>query len=172
MQEFKNSSANHLGMPLPKGCVRFYRRDDKGQLDFTGENDIDHTPKDETIRRHAGNAFDMIGERSRTNYRADFNARWLDESFEIKVRNHKSEPVESVSSSLSIAGRIGRFIKNSDPFKKLDGRPMEFPVRIPSAAKAGRAPFATNRPVKRTGFESCVVAHKLWRLGLFCENTQ
>src|ERR1700730_13104636 len=37
MQEFKNSSENHLGMPLPKGRVRFYRRDDDGQLEFTGE---------------------------------------------------------------------------------------------------------------------------------------
>src|SRR5882762_6638393 len=58
MQEFKNSTANHLGMPLPKGRVRFYRRDDDGQLEFTGENDIDHTPKDETIRLYTGNAFD------------------------------------------------------------------------------------------------------------------
>jgi hypothetical protein len=49
MQEFKNSTVNHLGMPLPKGRVRFYRRDDDGQLEFTGENDIDHTPKDEMI---------------------------------------------------------------------------------------------------------------------------
>ena len=36
MQEFKNSTANHLGMPLPKGRVLFYRRDDDGQLEFTG----------------------------------------------------------------------------------------------------------------------------------------
>jgi hypothetical protein len=64
MQEFKNSSDNHLGMPLPKGRVRFHRRDDDGQLEFTGENNIDHTPKDETIRLYTGNAFDMTGERS------------------------------------------------------------------------------------------------------------
>src|SRR5260370_18539397 len=84
MQEFKNSIENHLGMPLPKGRVRFYRRDDDGQLEFTGENDIDHTPKDETIRLYTGRAFDMTCDRNRTAYRADFNARWLDESFEIK----------------------------------------------------------------------------------------
>jgi hypothetical protein len=47
------------------------------QLEFTTENDIDHTPKDETIGLYAGNAFDMTGERSRTEYRPDFNARWL-----------------------------------------------------------------------------------------------
>src|SRR5229473_638888 len=131
MQEFKNSSENHLGMPLPKGRVRFYRRDDDGQLEFTGENDIDHTPKDETIRLYTGNAFDMTGERTRTEYRADFNARWLDESFEIKVRNHKSEPVE-----VRVVEHLYRWtswdiIKNSDPFKKLDSRTIEFLVQIP-----------------------------------------
>ncbi len=131
MQEFKNSLENHLGMPLAKGRVRFYRRDDDGQLEFTGENDIDHTPKDETIRLYTGNAFDMTGERSRTDYRADFNARWLDESFEIKVRNHKNEPVE-----VRIVEHLYRWtnwdiIKNSDPFKKLDSRSMEFLVQIP-----------------------------------------
>jgi hypothetical protein len=131
MQEFKNSSENHLGMPLPKGRVRFYRRDDDGQLEFTGENDIDHTPKDETIRLYTGNAFDMTGERIRTEYRADFNERWLDESFEIKVRNHKSEPVE-----VHIVEHLYRWtswdiLKKSDPFKKLDSRTVEFVAQIP-----------------------------------------
>ena len=131
MQELKNSSENHLGMPLPKGRVRFYRRDDDGQLEFTGENDIDHTPKDETIRLYTGSAFDMTGERSRTEYRADFNARWLDESFEIKVRNHKGEPVE-----VRIVEHLYRWtswdiLKNSDPFKKRDSRTVEFLVQIP-----------------------------------------
>jgi hypothetical protein len=130
MQEFKNSSENHLGMPLPKGRVRFYRRDDDGQLEFTGENNIDHTPKDETINLYTGNAFDMTGERTRTEYRSDFNARWLDESFEIKVRNHKSEPVE-----LRVVEHLYRWtnwdiLKNSDPFKKLDSRTVEFLAQI------------------------------------------
>jgi hypothetical protein len=132
MQEFKNSAENHLGMPLPKGRVRFYRRDDDGQLEFTGENDIDHTPKDETIRLYTGNAFDMTGERNRTEYRADFNARWIDESFEIKVRNHKSEPVE-----VRIVEHLYRWtswdiLKNSDPFNKIDSRTMEFLVQVPA----------------------------------------
>lgn len=131
MQEFKNSAENHLGMPLPKGRVRFYRRDDDGQLEFTGENDIDHTPKDETIRLYTGNAFDMTGERTRTEYRADFNAHWIDESFEIKVRNHKSAAVE-----VRIVEHLYRWtnwdiLKNSDPFKKIDSKTMEFNVQIP-----------------------------------------
>src|ERR1700693_6197330 len=50
MREFVNSQANHLGMPLPKGRVRFYRRNDDRQIEFTGENVIDHTPRDDTLR--------------------------------------------------------------------------------------------------------------------------
>ena len=68
MEEFKNSEVNHLGIALPKGKLRFYRRDTDGHLEFIGENTIDHTPKDETIRVYTGNSFDVVGERKRTNY--------------------------------------------------------------------------------------------------------
>ncbi len=135
MQEFKNSTEKHLGMPPPKGRVRFYRRDDDGQLEFTGENNIDHTPKDETLRLFTGSAFDMTGERTRTDYRSDFNARWIDESFEIKVRNHKTESVE-----VRIVEHLYRWtswdiVKNSDPFNKFDSRTIEFLVQIPPAGE-------------------------------------
>ena len=89
MQEFKNSEANHLGIALPKGRLRFYRRDTDGHLEFIGENSIDHTPKDETLRLYTGNAFDIVGERKRTNYHVENSQHWMDESFEIRVRNHK-----------------------------------------------------------------------------------
>jgi hypothetical protein len=131
MQEFKNSAENHLGMPLPKGRVRFYRRDDDGQLEFTGENEIDHTPKDELIRIYTGNAFDLTGERRRVNYKLDQQARWVDESFEIKVRNHKTTPVE-----VRIVEHLYRWsnwdiAKSSDPFKKVDSQTAAFTVEIP-----------------------------------------
>ncbi len=71
MEEFKNADTNHLGIPLPKGKLRFYRRDTDGHLEFVGENTIDHTPKDETIRVYTGNAFDVVGERKRTNFHVD-----------------------------------------------------------------------------------------------------
>src|SRR5437016_6407240 len=71
MEEFKNSEVNHLGIALPKGRLRFYRRDTDGHLEFVGENTIDHTPKDETLRIFTGNSFDVVGERKRTNIRVD-----------------------------------------------------------------------------------------------------
>jgi hypothetical protein len=92
LREFANSDANHLGVPLPKGRVRFYRRDQDGQLEFTGENEIDHTPKDETVHVYTGNAFDIAGERRQTKFQSQMMpGGWLDESFEIKLRNHKKE---------------------------------------------------------------------------------
>jgi hypothetical protein len=89
MREFVNSTANHLGMPLPAGRIRFYRQDQDGQVEFTGENQIQHTPKDETLRIYTGNAFDITGERHQTRFVS--NTSSADESFEIKMRNHKTE---------------------------------------------------------------------------------
>ncbi len=92
LREFANSDGNHLGIPLPKGRVRFYRRDQDGQMEFTGENEIDHTPKDETVRVYTGNAFDITGERRQTKFQSQMQpGGWLDEAFEIKLRNHKKE---------------------------------------------------------------------------------
>ena len=59
-----------------------------------GENVIDHTPRNETVRVTTGNAFDLVGERKQTNFRVDTGDKWIDETFEIKLRNRKKEPVE------------------------------------------------------------------------------
>ncbi|MGA2645017.1 MAG: hypothetical protein ABSF15_09900 [Candidatus Sulfotelmatobacter sp.] len=131
MQEFKNSAENHLGIPLPKGRVRFYRRDDDGQLEFTGENEIDHTPKDELIRIYTGNAFDLTGERRRLDYKLNTQARWVDESFEIKVRNHKSTPAEVRIVEHLYRWNIWDISKSADPFKKVDAQTAAFVVEVP-----------------------------------------
>ena len=90
-----NDETNHLGIALPAGKLRFYRRDADSQLQFVGENTIDHTPSKETIRVTTGDAFDLVGERKQTNFRTDSGDRWIDESFEIKLRNRKKDtPVE------------------------------------------------------------------------------
>jgi hypothetical protein len=130
MVEFKNSKENHLGMPLPKGRIRFYRRDTDGQLEFTGENMIDHTPGDETIRLYTGNVFDAVGERKRTNFNIDRRARTIDESFEIKLRNHKKEPIEVRVVEHLYRWNNWEIINNSDQFKKLDSQTVEFRVQV------------------------------------------
>jgi hypothetical protein len=130
MQEFKNSEANHIGIPLPKGRLRFYRRDTDGHLEFIGENSIDHTPKDETLRLYTGNAFDIVGERKRTNYHVETSQRWMDESFEIRVRNHKKE-----AASVRVVEHLYRcnnwkLAEQSTASRKIDAQTIEFPVTV------------------------------------------
>ena len=131
MQEFKNAKANNLGMPLPAGRLRFYRRDaDGGQLEFTGENMIDHTPEDETVRVYTGNAFDIVGDRRRTSIRVDESKHVLDETFEITLRNHKKTAVD-----VRVLEHLYRWVNwelnyKSHAFKKLDAQKIEFPVHI------------------------------------------
>jgi hypothetical protein len=130
LREFKNSKENNLGMALPKGRLRFYSQDDDGSLQFTGENNIDHTAKDETVRVYVGNSFDLAGERRRTDYKVNQSNHWLDESFEIKIRNHKKEPVE-----IRVVEHLTRFDnwemkQKSTDFRKLDSHTIEFPVTL------------------------------------------
>jgi len=130
MEEFKNSENNHLGIPLPKGKLRFYRRDTDGHLEFVGENVIDHTPKDEIIRVYTGNAFDVTGERKRTNYQVDSNHRWMDETFEIRLRNHKKEAVEVRAVEHLYRWTNWKLTEQSTKSSKKDAQTVEFPATI------------------------------------------
>jgi len=130
MREFVNSDANHLGIPLPKGRVRFYRRNDDGQVEFTGENMIDHTPKDETVRIYTGNSFDLAGERRRVNYTVENGKNTATESFEIKIRNHKKDPVEVRVVEHLYRGKNWDVVTKSDEYQKKDSQTVEFPVKI------------------------------------------
>lgn len=133
MKEFENSEENHLGIPLPRGVVRFYRQDDDGQLEFTGENIIDHTPRDETVRVYTGNAFDLVGERRRTHYQIDTSDDWLDESFEIKVRNRKEKDTVEIRVVEHLYRWINwEIVEKSDDFVKTDSQTIEFRVQVPA----------------------------------------
>jgi hypothetical protein len=133
MREFKNSEDNGLGQPLPKGRTRFYRRDDAdGRLEFTGENTIDHTPKNETVRIYTGDAFDIVGERKRTDYLLTNRQDQLEEEFEITLRNRKTEAVE-----VRVAERLYRWVNwqvitKSHDFEKTDAQNIEFHVTVPA----------------------------------------
>jgi hypothetical protein len=90
--KFKNEEKAGLGMPLPAGNLRVYQQDSKGGVLFVGEDHIDHTPKDETVTVHIGNAFDVIAERKQTDYKRIDTHVWEME-FEITLRNHKDTPI-------------------------------------------------------------------------------
>jgi hypothetical protein len=90
--KFKNEEKAGLGMPLPAGNIRVYQKDSKGGILFAGEDRIGHTPKDEDVTIHIGNAFDVVCERKQTDYKSISSNVWEME-FEITIRNHKDSPI-------------------------------------------------------------------------------
>jgi len=89
----ENSKKNQMGMPLPKGIVRVYKQDTKGDLQFVGEDQIDHTPEDETIRVKMGDAFDVVAERVQTSFEVLSSGHLYRSSYKVTLRNHKSEGI-------------------------------------------------------------------------------
>lgn len=129
-REFKNDEASGLGIPLPAGRMRFYRMDDDGQLEFTGENTIDHTPQNETVRIYLGNAFDLVGERKRTDFFKHMSRNLIMESFEIEIRNRSEETV-----TVQVVEHLYRWSnweinKPSHTFEQTDAQTIQFPVTV------------------------------------------
>ena len=94
---FENTKTENLGIPLPKGIVRVYKQDKAGSVQFVGEDRIDHTPENETVRLKLGNAFDVTADRKQTDFKklAGFG-RYnyvFESSYRIELKNSKDENV-------------------------------------------------------------------------------
>ncbi|MBN1614463.1 MAG: DUF4139 domain-containing protein [Deltaproteobacteria bacterium] len=125
--EIVNSKESGMGMPLPKGVVRVYKHDRDGSLQFTGEDTIDHTPRDEKIKLKLGEAFDVVAERKQTDWRK-LASDTYEAAFEISVRNHKREDitvriVEPVPGDWKVPDASHRWVKTS-------ASQMEFTVPV------------------------------------------
>ena len=132
--EFKNSQANKLGIPLPAGKVRVYKSDpaDKA-MEFIGEEQIDHTPKDEDLSLQIGNAFDIVGERKQTSFRIETGRNWMQESFEIKVRNHKNQDIlVRIKEPLYRWSTWNITETNQKEYKKLDAFNVAWDLPVPA----------------------------------------
>jgi hypothetical protein len=115
--KFKNEEKAGLGMPLPAGNVRVYQKDSKGGVLFVGEDRIDHTPKDETITVHIGNAFDIIAEHKQTDFKK-IASNVYEMEFEITLRNHKDAPItvqvnEPIGGSWEMLSSTYKFTKTA-----------------------------------------------------------
>lgn len=126
---FNNSKEKGLGMPLPAGTVRVYKADSQGQLQFLGEDKIDHTPKDEEIKVVVGNAFDITGTRTQTSYNKISSNVWR-ESYETEIKNHKSE-AQKVKIVEHFYGNW-EITANSDPYQKKDAFIAEWEIKVPA----------------------------------------
>jgi len=127
---FRNAESGGLGMPLPKGKVRVYKRDDDGREQFIGEDEIDHTPKDEDVRLYLGNAFDMTGERSQKDFRSFAGGRVVEETIQVRVRNHGASAAD-----VQVAEHPWRWagwdiVDSSHEWTKIDQSTLRFPLHI------------------------------------------
>jgi hypothetical protein len=129
--QFRNEEKAGLGVPMPAGIVRVYQSDSKGGVHFVGEDRIDHTPKDETLKLKIGNAFDVVCERKQTDFQK-IAPNIYEMEFEIRLRNHKDAPV-SVEVNEPIGG-TWRMLQSSHTWDKTDAWAAQF--RVPVAAGA------------------------------------
>jgi hypothetical protein len=127
--EFKNSEDAGLGMPLPKGKIRVYKEDVDKALEFVGEDRIDHTPKNEKVRVFLGNAFDIVGERKKIDFKK-IRDDITEESYQIKLRNHKEEAVEVVVVEHLSAYTEWEIRESTHSYEKKDAGTIEFKVRL------------------------------------------
>ena len=132
--EIANSETNGLGVPLPKGKLRLYRTDEvDGRREFTGENEIDHLPKNEKLKLEMGSAFDLVGERKRTDFAVDSTAQTMDETIEIKLRNRKEKDAVEIRVIEPLYRCANwKITAESLPHVKYDSHTAEFRVPVPA----------------------------------------
>ena len=134
---FKNEDAAGMGIPLPSGRIRVSQLDEADQtLEFIGEDIIDHTPRDEEVLIKLGDAFDVVGERVQVDFKSDYSAHWLDETIEIKVRNHKDQPVDVIVKENLYRWVNWEITEKTSDFEKIDARTIHFPITVEAGGEA------------------------------------
>ena len=136
--EFENKVETHMGMPLPKGTVRVYKRDSEGRAQFVGEDAIDHTPKNELVRLKLGDAFDLTARRKQTDFkslgRQGQYRNVYEMAFEVELKNAKKEAV--TVSDLEPIGGDWEMLQHSHPFTKEAANAARFKVEVPAEGSA------------------------------------
>jgi hypothetical protein len=127
--DLANSEANNLGMPLPRGIVRVYKADASGAQQFIGEDQIDHTPRDEQVRIKMGESFDVVGDRRQMEYRV-LSSCTAESEWEVSVRNHKDTDAEV--EMFEPVGGDWEILSSSHTPIKLDAHTFKFVVEVPA----------------------------------------
>jgi hypothetical protein len=135
--EFDNKEAAKLGMPLPQGIMRVYKKDSQGNAQFVGEDKIDHTPKNETVRLKLGDAFDVTADKKQTDFKAlprPAKGNSLFESaYEIVLKNAKKERV-TVTVQEPIPGDW-KILNENHASQKANSNTAVWKIEIPAEGK-------------------------------------
>ena len=133
MVEFANDEESGMGMPLPAGVVRVFKEDSDGDAQFVGEDRIDHTPKDEDVRLYIGNAFDVVGEATQTEY-TDIGKGYVN-SYKVVLKNHKESDDVVVTVRIQVRGDWS-ISESSHPYEMKDAFTAEFTVPVKAGGEA------------------------------------
>jgi hypothetical protein len=135
--EFDNTGEG-LGVPLPRGVIRLYKKDSQGNAQFVGEDRIDHTPKNETVRLKLGDAFDLTADRKQTAFqKLAGTGRYnyvFESAYEIVLKNAKKEAV-TVTVREPMPGDW-TMVSESQPHTKAASDTAEWKVKVPAEGKA------------------------------------
>ena len=135
--EFANKKDDGLGMPLPKGVIRVYQQDSRGMTQFIGEDRIDHTPKNETVRLKLGEAFDLTADRTQTDFLklSGKNEPLLAESaYQIVLKNAKETPV-TIRVQEPIPGEW-KILQENHKHSRIDANTAEWNISVPADSSA------------------------------------
>jgi hypothetical protein len=127
--DFENAEGNRLGMPLPAGVVRVYKEDESGAQQFIGEDRIDHTPRDETVRIRMGDAFDVVGDRRQMEYNV-ISGCVSESTWAVALRNHKDERVDV--QVIEPVGGDWTLLSSSHRATRIDAHTFSFDVSVPA----------------------------------------
>lgn len=136
--EFENKEASKLGMPLPKGVMRVYKKDKAGNAQFVGEDNIDHTPKNETVRIKLGESFDVTADKKQTEFKLLPNPQKghsaYESAFEFTLKNAKKEKM-----TVLVQEPIGgdwKVVSESHPHKKANSHLAIWKIDVPAEGKS------------------------------------
>ncbi len=119
-----------LGIALPKGAVRVYKRDNGGQEQFVGSDSIDHTPRGEAVRLHLGDSFDVTATKKQTDFRVITSGHVYESAYEIVLRNGKAVP-QNVTVVEPIPGDW-TILRSSAPYRKSSAATATWALRVPA----------------------------------------
>ncbi len=135
--EFSNKGGN-LGIPLPKGIVRVYKKDSAGRAQFIGEDRIEHTAKGEMIKLKLGEAFDITADKKQSDFQkiaAGFNVRGgvIETAYVMEIRNAKTEKI--TATVIEPMPGDWQILQESHPHKKEAAHTAVWDVPVPAEGK-------------------------------------
>jgi len=131
--ELKNSKEHRLGLPLPKGKIRVYKADSSGSQQFIGEDWIDHTPKDESVKIKMGHAFDVVADRTQKDWRK-LGGNVFEVEWEISLRNHKKED-QTVTVIEPVPGDW-QVLASTHRHEKIESHTLKYEIPVPKEGAA------------------------------------